>query len=578
MTTIQPLADHQKRGINIVFTHLEWASGILGPVLQERPKQGDKAYATRLAQAASVSGRMLTWAMGAGKTRAGLTLIALWDSWVKDNIPDEYVVLKQSLIRPILIIGEASGIHVWRNELRKWFPDAPENYIVSAVNGSDIESCVGEMALGNSRAMTISYSMLTRHLDKLLVMPYGLCILDEIQAITNQDSARSKAIHALKHFRPDGSQGIAFTLGLSGTPFTNRIGDLWPVLTTVQGYSFARKIAGRQVYTIQSAVWGKRSEFNDKYVVQTGTGIVGKNLTHDPRRYVSCAFHREEDCENLHPRMKRWIMHRVTADEAWPNLPGADLIWSTVKMGEEQRNLYDDLVGNLIIPAYDERGHERDLKIHQMALMTYAFEALASGNQVLFSLRNKIPDAALRFGSSESCIKQEVERILSEMESHERAIVFTGFEQFANELADYAPIRALNPIVLSGNSGWTSEAAERAFQDPKSKHRVMIGTTKMVKALTLTAARYCIIAGFLSYSPWDIMQAIYRIRRPGQAAEHLMIYGISVEDSLLQWLKNRLATKLEYGLQALDGRAGGAEELGIEQLTHRQFVDAFRGK
>jgi len=256
-------------------------------------------------------------------------------------------------------------------------------------------------------------------------------------------------------------------------------------------------------------------------------------------------------------------------------LPPADLEWIDVDLPKEQRLLYDALVDDLVLPAVNcKDGHAADQEIDRLALMTYAFECLASGQQLQYSLRNK-PDLALPFGSQQSGILDEVVRICDEMPDTESVVIFTEYEQFARQIA--ARLQHMKPILLAGSTG-NGQKAEADFANPALGHRVFVATRRGIKALTLTKARYCIVAGFLSYSPWDILQAIYRIRRPGQKADRLMIYALSVRGTLLEWLKARLAGKLQAGLQVLDGASDGAELLNIQDMTQRQFVDAFRGR
>jgi histidinol phosphatase-like PHP family hydrolase len=79
-------------------------------------------------------------------------------------------------------------------------------------------------------------------------------------------------------------------LALSGTPFSNRVGDLWPLLALLQGWARAGKRKGKTYYTPVSPIWGKRGEFEMRYCLKDAElakewdidVIVGCELTHIP--------------------------------------------------------------------------------------------------------------------------------------------------------------------------------------------------------------------------------------------------------------------------------------------------------
>jgi hypothetical protein len=568
---MHPLAKHQVSGIQIMQSRTLWVADSYAQLVKYRPPEITKQYAEKLAHLFTQSGQLLAWDMGAGKTRAGLYIMASWATLAMRMENPEF---RRVMMRPMMVLGEASGVHVWKNQLASWFPDAPGDFLFPIETGAQVDEAIDLAYSGNVKALSVSYSMVSRYVNKFERLRFSLVIADEIQALTNPNTQRAQALYRLARFRDDAYPGIIFKVGLSGTPFTNKVADLWPVLSFLQGVPKARKVKGETKYHMVSTNWGSRTQFEDMYVDEK-TGLGGKNILHDPKKYVSCNNHSEAECPNLHPKMLRLIMHRVTAEEAWPNLPFVSLEWVEATMPPDQAKLYDTLISDMVLPAIDkEFGAERERAVQRLALMTYAFECLASGRQLQYSLRNS-PELALPFGVDESGILDKVVEICDEIPDPESVVIFTGYEQFANQIAER--LAHMNPIVLAGQTG-RAEDAERDFQNKALGHRAFVSTTRGIKAITLTKARYCIVAGFLSYSPWDILQAIYRIRRPGQTADRLMVYGITIEGTLLAWLRARLAKKLEYGLQVLDGATGGAEILNIQDMTRKQFADAFRGK
>ena len=574
---MDPLAKHQIAGIGIIQQRALWAGARYAELEARRPGMTAKRYAETAISLFTECGWLAAWDMGAGKTRAGLYVMAAWETLAQRSVNATWTA---AMRRPMLVLGEASGIHVWKNQLALWFPGAPANFILPVETGAQVAEALKLAESGGVSALSISYSLLTRHVDLFAQAKFSLVIHDEIQALTNQNAQRSQALYRIARIREDNLPGMLFKLGLSGTPFTNRVDSLWPVTSYLQGVPKARR-TGRPNpkrprdevhFFMVSNVWGTRAAFMSKY---TTDGVMGKNLLHDPRSYKECNYHSFAECDKLHPRLLNQIMHRVTAEEAWPNLPSVDLEWIDVELPKSQRELYDSLVDDMVLPAIAvENGAGVSVEVNRLALMTLAFECLASGKQLQYSLRNR-PELELPFGANESGILDEIERICREMPDSESIIIFAEYEQFAHQIAER--LKWLRPVVLAGGTG-NAQQAEADFQDPKKGHRAFVATRRGIKALTLTKARYCVIAGFLSYSPWDILQAIYRIRRPGQKAERLMIYALSVKGTLLAWLKTRLAQKLQSGLQVLDGSTVGAEQLNIQDMTKKQFRDAFRGE
>ena len=569
----QPLAKHQLDGIRIFQSRVLWVADSFARI-EDRYGTGEpsKEKIQALAYLFTQAGQLFAWDMGAGKTRSGLYITAAW-STLAERI--ESARFRTFMQRPILILGEASGVHVWKTQLRLWFAGAPDNFMLPIESGAQVDAAIEAAACGEVKALSVSYSLLTRYADRFDKLNYSLLIADEVQALTNSEAKRTQALYRLSRLKEAAVPGVIFKIGLSGTPFTNRVADLWPVISFLQGVPKARKVKGELVYHMVSGNWGNRTQFVDQFTVKDSGSLRGQNIVHDPRLYVGCNYHMAEDCPNLHPRMTRLIMHRVTAAEAWPNLPSVGLDWIETELPASQQELYDTLISELVIPTVDEQGNQGQTKeIERLALMTYAFEALASGRQLQYSLRDK-PETKLSFGAEESGILDKVRELCDEIPEDESVVIFTGYEQFARQIAER--LGDMKPILLAGSTG-NAEQAERDFQDASLGHRAFVATTRGIKAITLTKARYCIIAGFLSYSPWDILQAIYRIRRPGQKADRLMVYALTVEGTLLAWLRGRLAQKLESGLQVLDGRVGGAEVLNIQDMTKKQFLDAFKGK
>ena len=586
------LAKHQIEGIDLFYKRAQQAATLIDTAFKQPPAKLNKGWTDALLRswADNGTGRLFAWAMGAGKTRAGLTILAGWRSWYESFPHTE--AMTTLCRRPHLVVAKASGIHVWGNELRKWFPNAPTDWIINPTTSKQVRDAVQAILERKARVLAISYSLLARNVEEVEKLTFALGLFDEVQQLTNTQTQRAQAVYRIMRLRTEQLPGMPFEVGvpgilfkgaLSGTPFTNRPTDLWPVLAMLQGVAAPRNEAGKTVYVLRSPEWKARSEFERQYtrlIAGAAGGVrVPCNLVHDPKNDIGCAFHHgDEKCNHLHPRLRRTVMHRVTADEAWPNLPQAEPEWIEVEMGATQKRIYKNMVDEEILPTITSRGHGNDMRLERMALMTYAFECCASTRQLeLSAIRKGRLGVQLREKEKhESAILDEVVTMAADMEQDEPLLVFTLFQGFAEEIATHPAFASRKPLLLSGGTNLKNADAERIFQSGKSN--MIVATTKGIEAMTLTRARTVIIAGFLSFSPFDIMQAIYRIRRPGQQAERLMVYCLYTKGTLLEWLQSKLAKKLDAGFKTLDGRTDGADDLGVGAMTDRAFEDAFWGK
>lgn len=137
--------------------------------------------------------------MGLGKTLQTLSLLAL------DTTPK----------RPALIVCPASVIPVWKNEIRKFFP----NIIVSVV-GADGHFLRRKKDTPPPHIWLSSYGMLRIHAEKIAKKHFSYAVLDEAQFIKNP---QAKVTHACLKIVADKR------LALTGTPIENRHLDLWTI-------------------------------------------------------------------------------------------------------------------------------------------------------------------------------------------------------------------------------------------------------------------------------------------------------------------------------------------------------------
>jgi len=145
---------------------------------------------------------------------------------------------------PALIICPKATKHHFANEVRRWLPSRS----VRILNGGKIS---GDDAY-RADYLVINYDVLTKHLDKLLTIPFQTIILDESHYIKSRKAQRSKAVIELGRL-----PSVVYKLALTATPilnrpvelvnqlsFLDRLDDLGGFWGFVKTYCDAKKING----------------------------------------------------------------------------------------------------------------------------------------------------------------------------------------------------------------------------------------------------------------------------------------------------------------------------------------------
>ncbi len=146
-------------------------------------------------------GAILADDMGLGKTVQAIALL-----------------LHRASTGPALVVAPTSVVRNWERELARFAPSLR----VVRYHGAGRDGLLDGLAAGD--VVITSYALLARDAAALAALHLATTVLDEAQAIKNALAQRSKAAHGL-------SSG--FTLGLSGTPIENHLGELWSLFQAV---------------------------------------------------------------------------------------------------------------------------------------------------------------------------------------------------------------------------------------------------------------------------------------------------------------------------------------------------------
>jgi len=146
------------------------------------------------------SGACLADEMGLGKTLQALALL-----------------LSRREEGPALVVAPTSLAYNWRDEAGRFAPDLDVRIYRGPRRAKQLED------LGPGVVLVTSYELLAR--DSALEAPrWGAVVFDEAHALKNPRTQRAKAAKALS---------AGFTLGMTGTPIENHLGELWSLFSTL---------------------------------------------------------------------------------------------------------------------------------------------------------------------------------------------------------------------------------------------------------------------------------------------------------------------------------------------------------
>ena len=227
--------------------------------------------------------------MGLGKT-----LIALW--WWE----------KHETASPAVVVCPASVKYMWEHEclvnlgIRPW------------VLEGQTPSTNGKMSRTKPRIVIVNYDILSHWMEWIERLDPQCIIVDEVQAIKNMGSQRSKAVRSLTKGRP-------YILALSGTPLTNRVIELFPTLQMVKPkvwtsrYSFAHSYCKPKWtpwgWTYDGAT--NLEELHEKLtkhcMVRYLKKDVLKELPPKTRRVLTVGMENEDEYKEATENFLRWI-------------------------------------------------------------------------------------------------------------------------------------------------------------------------------------------------------------------------------------------------------------------------------
>ena len=247
--------------------------------------------------------------MGLGKTVITLTAI-------RDLVLDEMKVSRVLVIGPLRVARDT-----WPAEAEKW--DHLSDLDVSIIVGTQKQ----RVAAINHNALI---HVVNRENVKFLVSyfesnglrwPYDMVVIDELSSFKNHQSQRFKWLRKIRPF-------VKRWVGLTGTPTSNGLMDLWAEIGILDGGERLGRFIGRY-----------REAYFKPGSLNPSTGIVYQYV---PRPGAE---------EQIYERISDITISMKAMD--YLTLPECIFVEHIVTMTETERKLYDQLKKDLIIPLED---------------------------------------------------------------------------------------------------------------------------------------------------------------------------------------------------------------------------------
>lgn len=245
---------------------------------------------------------------GLGKTVISLTA-------VNDLIFDELKVTKVLVIAPLRVT------YVWKAEIEKW--DHLSNLDISLIVGTVKQRIA---AINSNTLIHVvnreNVKSLVEYYEKNgLKWPYNMVVIDELSSFKNYQSQRFKWLRKVRPF-------VKRWVGLTGTPTSNGLMDLWSEIGILDG----GERLGRFIGKFREAYFKPGS-------MNPSTGVV---FSYVPRPGAE---------QKIYDKISDITISMKALD--YLKMPECIFVNHEVEMNTAERKLYDQLKHDLIIPLED---------------------------------------------------------------------------------------------------------------------------------------------------------------------------------------------------------------------------------
>ncbi|HWJ81358.1 MAG TPA: DEAD/DEAH box helicase [Nocardioides sp.] len=426
-------------------------------------------------------GGILADDMGLGKTLQVLALI-------------QYAAARGE--GPFLVVAPTSVVSAWAQEAERHTPGLRVGVVQ---RGSDDVARIA----AESDVVVTTYALLRLGRDSYAGVAWAGLVLDEAQQVKNHQSKTYAAVRAV---------AAPFRLVVTGTPFENRLMELWALLS----------IAVPGLYP-----WPR--QFNERVVRPIEKGADQQALERFRRRIRPFLLRRTKElvAEDLPPKQEQVL---------------------DVVLGPRHRKLYDT---HLAKERQRILGLVEDFDRNRVAI----FSALTTLRQL--ALDPALVDEAHE-GVGSAKLDLLVEHLTEMADEGHRALVFSQFTSFLGRVRTRLEAEGIATTYLDGATRDRPTVIQR-FRDGAAPV-FLISLKAGGVGLTLTEADYVFVLDPW-WNPAAEAQAVDRAHRIGQSA-HVHVYRMVAADTIEEKVMELKARKAELFGRVIDG--DGALSTGID--------------
>jgi superfamily II DNA or RNA helicase len=407
--------------------------------------------------------------------------------------------------RPFLVVAPTSVVTAWRQQAATHAPDLRVGVVTRRTDE------VAAVAAASDVVVT-TYALLRLEQEQFAAPRWAGLVLDEAQQVKNH---RGKTYAAARTVDAD------FRLAVTGTPFENRLMELWSLLS---------------ITTPGLYPWPK--QFRDVVVTPVEKGGDQAALDRFRRR--------------IRPFVLRRTKERVAGE-----LPPKQEQVVEVDLEPRHRKIYDT---HLAKERQRILGLVDDFDRNRVAI----FSALTT-------LRQLALDPALvdpghdRVGSAKIALLAE--RLVEITQEGHRALVFSQFTSFLRRVRERLTAEGVATCYLDGSTH-DRQAVVDAFRSGEAPV-FLISLKAGGTGLTLTEADYVFVLDPW-WNPAAEAQAVDRAHRIGQD-KHVHVYRLVATDTIEEKVMALKARKAELFARVIDG--GGASARGISAEDVRALFE-----
>ncbi|WP_322936654.1 DEAD/DEAH box helicase [Nocardioides bizhenqiangii] len=432
-------------------------------------------------------GGILADDMGLGKTLQVLALV----QHARRRRPD---------VGPFLVVAPTSVVTAWAHEAEH---HAPELRVGLCGRRTDDVAAIA----ADSDVVVTTYTVLRLAHARYAAVPWGGLVLDEAQQVKNHQSKTYAAVRTI---------AAPFKLAVTGTPFENRLMELWALLSiTVPGlYPWPRQFNERVVRPVERA--------GDRVVLDRFRSRIRPFLLRRTKELVA---------SDLPPKQEQ-VLDVVLE-------PRHRKIYDTHLARERQRilGLVDDFDRNRVA-IFSALTKLRQLALDP-ALVDPAHDAVGSAKLDL--------------------LVDHLEEITAE--GH-RALVFSQFTSFLSRVRDRLAAEDIGATYLDGSTRDRAAVIDefRAGGAPVFLISLKAGGV----GLTLTEADYVFVLDPW-WNPAAEAQAVDRAHRIGQTA-HVHVYRLVASDTIEEKVMELKGRKAELFARVIDGQGAMAQGIDADDI------------